>query len=48
MVRDTDRRARRFASKTIPGRHWFSWFRLYGPLEPYFDRAWKLNDIRPA
>jgi hypothetical protein len=26
----------------IPGRHWFSYFRLYGPLEPYFDRSWKL------
>ena len=34
--------------QTISGRHWFSYFRLYGPLEPYFDRSWKLNDIRPA
>ena len=31
--------------KTIPGRHWFSYFRLYGPLETYFDRSWKLGDI---
>jgi hypothetical protein len=33
---------------TIPGRHWFSYFRFYGPLEPYFDRSWKLGDITPA
>jgi hypothetical protein len=33
---------------TIPGRHWFSYFRLYGPLEPYFDRSWKLGDIAPV
>ena len=34
--------------QTIPGRHWFSYFRLYGPLEPYFDRSWKLGDITLA
>ena len=31
--------------QTIPGQHWFSYFRLYGPLETYFDRTWKLGDI---
>ena len=31
--------------QTIPGRHWFSYFRFYGPLQPYFDRSWKLGDI---
>jgi len=31
--------------KTVSGRHWFSYFRLYGPLESYFDRSWKLGDI---
>jgi hypothetical protein len=31
--------------QTIPGRHWFSYFRLYGPLESYFDRSWKLGDV---
>ncbi|GLK17984.1 DUF1254 domain-containing protein [Herbiconiux flava] len=31
--------------QTIPGRHWFSYFRFYGPLEPYLDRSWKLGDI---
>jgi len=34
--------------QTVPGRHWFSYFRLYGPLEPYFDRSWKLGDVMPA
>jgi len=24
--------------QTIPGRHWFSCFRFYGPLEPCFDQ----------
>jgi hypothetical protein len=33
--------------QTIPGKHWFSYFRLYGPLESYFDRSWKLGDIVP-
>jgi hypothetical protein len=34
--------------QTIPGRHWFSYFRFYGPLEAYFDRSWKLGDITPS
>jgi hypothetical protein len=34
--------------QTIPGRHWFSYFRLYGPLEPYFTKSWKLGDITPV
>lgn len=34
--------------QTIPGQHWFSYFRLYGPFEPYFDRSWKLGDITLA
>jgi hypothetical protein len=33
--------------QTVPGRHWFSYFRLYGPLQGYFDRSWKLGDITP-
>lgn len=31
--------------KTLPGKGWFSYFRLYGPTEPYFDRSWALPDI---
>ena len=31
--------------KTIPGKGWWSAFRIYGPQEPAFDGTWKLNDI---
>jgi hypothetical protein len=31
--------------QTIPGRHWFSYLRFYGPLESYFDRTWKPGDF---
>jgi hypothetical protein len=31
--------------QTVPGKSWFTIFRLYGPLKPWFDQSWKLNDI---
>lgn len=31
--------------KTLPGKGWWSAFRIYGPLAPAFDGTWKLNDI---
>jgi hypothetical protein len=31
--------------QTMPGRRWFTIFRFYGPLEPFFDQTWKANDI---
>ena len=31
--------------QTIPGKGWNMLFRLYGPLEPWFDKTWKLNEI---
>jgi hypothetical protein len=31
--------------KTLPGKGWFSYFRLYGPTQTYFDRSWVLPDI---
>lgn len=34
--------------QTVPGKHWFSYFRLYGPTEAYFDKSWKLDDIQLA
>jgi hypothetical protein len=34
--------------KTKPGEGWFSYFRLYGPLEAYLDRSWVLPDIEKA
>lgn len=31
--------------QTVDGKCWFSLFRLYGPLKPWFDQSWKLNDF---
>jgi hypothetical protein len=31
--------------QTLPGKGWFTYFRLYGPTQPYFDRSWVLWDI---
>lgn len=33
--------------QTVPGKGWFAVFRLYGPLQPWFDKTWQLNDIEP-
>jgi hypothetical protein len=30
---------------TVPGKTWFTYFRLYGPTEPYFGKTWPLPDI---
>jgi hypothetical protein len=31
--------------QTAPGKGWFTYFRLYGPKQAYFDKSWQLNDI---
>jgi len=31
--------------KTIPGKGWFSYFRIYGPEHPAFDGSWKPGDF---
>ena len=31
--------------QTVPGKGWFPIFRFYGPLDPFFDKTWKLPDI---
>ena len=31
--------------QTVPGKGWFTLFRFYGPLEPFFDKTWKPGDI---
>jgi hypothetical protein len=31
--------------QTIPGKGWFTLFRIYGPLEPWFDKTWKPGEI---
>ena len=31
--------------QTVPGKSWFVYFRLYSPLEPWFDKSWRPGDI---
>ena len=31
--------------KTIPGRGWFAYFRIYGPETAAFDKSWKPGDF---
>jgi hypothetical protein len=31
--------------RTIPGKGWFTIFRLYGPTNDYFNHSWKPSDI---
>lgn len=31
--------------KTKPGEGFFMYFRFYGPLKPFYDKSWKLNDV---
>jgi hypothetical protein len=30
--------------QTVPGKSWFVYFRLYSPLEPWFDKSWRPGD----
>jgi hypothetical protein len=34
--------------ETVPGRAWFSYFRLYGPKQAHFDGTWILPDFERA
>jgi len=31
--------------ETVPGKGWFVLLRLYGPLEPWFDKTWRPGEI---
>jgi hypothetical protein len=33
---------------TVPGKSLFVVFRLYGPLEPWYDRSWRLGEPEPV
>jgi hypothetical protein len=33
--------------ETIPGKSWFQLFRIYGPLQSWFDQTWRLNEFEP-
>jgi len=30
--------------QTVPGKGWNMLFRLYGPLQPWFDKTWRISD----
>ena len=32
-------------TQTAPGKSWFLFLRLYGPLEPWFDKTWRPGEI---
>ncbi|WP_434053790.1 MAG: DUF1254 domain-containing protein [Roseibium sp.] len=34
--------------QTIPGKGWNMLFRLYGPLQPWFDKTWRPGDAVPV
>jgi hypothetical protein len=31
--------------QTLPGKGWFVALRLYGPLQPWFDKTWRPGEI---
>jgi hypothetical protein len=31
--------------QTLPGQTWFTILRLYGPLEPWFNKTWRPGEI---
>jgi hypothetical protein len=33
--------------ETIPGKSWFPIVRIYGPLEPWLEQTWRLNEFEP-
>jgi hypothetical protein len=35
-------------TQTVPSKGWFAIFRLYSPLEPWFDKTWRLGEIEEA
>ena len=44
-ARAAGRRGRGNWIQTIPGKGWFVLLRLYGPLEPFFDKTWRPGEI---
>jgi hypothetical protein len=32
--------------RTVPGKGWFTLFRLYSPTKAFFDKSWKPNDFQ--
>jgi hypothetical protein len=34
--------------QTVPGKGWSVLFRLYGPEQAWFDKTWKLGELKPV
>lgn len=34
--------------QTLAGKHWFTYMRFYGPTTAYFDKSWKMDDIKES
>jgi hypothetical protein len=34
--------------ETVAGKGWWTYFRLYGPLEPWFEKTWRPGEIEPV
>src|SRR5271168_48002 len=34
--------------QTVPGKDWNTILRLYGPLDPWFDKTWRPGEIEPV
>ncbi|MEV5649474.1 DUF1254 domain-containing protein [Nocardia sp. NPDC052254] len=32
--------------RTVPGKSWFPMLRLYGPLQPWFDKTWRPSEVQ--
>jgi hypothetical protein len=32
--------------QTVPGKSWFPMLRLYGPLDPWFDKSWRPSELQ--
>ena len=31
--------------QTVPGKSWFIFLRMYGPLQPWIDKAWRPGEV---
>jgi hypothetical protein len=31
--------------QTVPDKGWFTYFRFYGPTQPFFNKTWALTDF---
>jgi hypothetical protein len=39
------RKCPRWSIQTDPKKGWFTYLRLYGPLEPFFTKEWRPSEV---